>query len=58
MKPKDPCTHWPQSTYVGTTFRPKYILSGCMDPLEKPPQYRLAGLVDRGVGLGFRPSKP
>ena len=25
-------TLWPQSTYIGTTLRPKYILFGYMDP--------------------------
>ena len=27
-----PYIHWPQSTYIGTTLRPKYILFGYMDP--------------------------
>ena len=34
---KDPCTYmqyilWLESTYIGTTLRPKYILYGHMDP--------------------------
>ena len=34
---KGPCIQtvyrlWPQSTYIGTTLRPKYLLFGYMDP--------------------------
>ena len=72
--PKGPCTHiayihWPQSTYIGTTVRPKYILFGYMHPegtLFVSTWFRLAyatrisGDVDpqgqgsKQRGLGFR----
>ena len=44
--------HWPQSTYIGTTLRPKYILVGYMDPLGGG--WRGRGLGFGVEGLGFR----
>ena len=42
-------THCAQSSYVGTTLRPKHILFGHMDPEGK-----LAGLVGFGVSHGVQ----